>query len=85
MTELQNWLVAGGAKLSSLEVVNFGAGYRGVVSMKPIQKRERLVFIPKTHLITLEKAKESPICSELLARKVELLSPKHTILAIFLL
>jgi hypothetical protein len=35
--------------------------------------------------MTLEMAKQSPICAELIAKKVELLSPKHTILAIFLL
>lgn len=84
IAELQNWLTDGGAKFDSLAVVNF-KGYRGVASLRAIQKKERIVFIPKSHLITLEMARESPICKAILDQKIELLSPKHTLLAIFLL
>lgn len=43
------------------------------------------MYIPKSHLITLEMAKEDPICQHLIDHQVELMSPKHTYLAIFLL
>ena len=49
------------------------------------QKDETVVFIPKERLITLEMAKDDPICVELISKKVELISPKHTYLSIFLL
>ena len=81
---MKNWLSDAGAKFDSLAVVNF-KGYRGVASVRAIQKKERIVFIPKSHLITLKMARESPICKTILDKRIELLSPKHSLLAVFLL
>jgi histone-lysine N-methyltransferase SETD3 len=43
------------------------------------------MFIPRSHMITLELAKSIEISQKLIKNKVELLSPKHSFLSIFLL
>ena len=44
-----------------------------------------ILFVPKTHLITLEMAKCTPISKKIIEHKLELLSPKHSFLSTFLL
>ena len=43
------------------------------------------MFIPLSHLITLEMAKETVVAKKMLAAKLDLLSPKHSFLSTFLL
>lgn len=43
------------------------------------------MFIPKSELITLELAKENPISKQVIKKEIELLSPKHSFISIFLL
>ena len=43
------------------------------------------MFIPKTHIITLEMAKATPIGVKMVAANLNLLSPKHCYLSAFLL
>ena len=44
-----------------------------------------IIFIPKSHLITLEMARETPVSKKIIKHKLDLLSPKHSFLSTFLL
>ena len=49
------------------------------------QSKDQLVFIPLSHLITLEMAKSVGVGKKLVDAGVDLLSPKHSFLSTFLL
>ena len=44
-----------------------------------------VLYIPKTHLITLEMARQTPVGKKMMAVSLQLLSPKHSYLSTFLL
>ena len=58
---------------------------RKVIATQRIDKGERILFVPRGKLITLELVRGLPLVEKLIERKVVLRSPKHTHLAIFLL
>lgn len=51
----------------------------------PLQNRDVILFVPKTHLITLEMARETAVGKKVIAAKLTLLSPKHSFLSMYLL
>jgi histone-lysine N-methyltransferase SETD3 len=53
--------------------------------MRKVKAREVVLFIPKSHLITLEMAKETSVSKKILQNKLDLLSPKHSFLSTYLL
>jgi histone-lysine N-methyltransferase SETD3 len=66
-------------------MVYYSEGYRGVHSTTFIAKGECLLYVPVTHIITLEMAKAAPIGAKMVAANVHLISPKHCWLSTFLL
>jgi len=43
------------------------------------------MFIPKSHIITLEMAKETSVAKKMINAKLDLHSPKHSFLSTFML
>lgn len=66
-------------------MAEFSENYRGIMAKKTISKRDKILYIPLSRMITLEMGKELPISKKILAKNIELLSPKHTFLALYLL
>jgi len=50
-----------------------------------LKNKEMILFVPKSHLITLEMAKDTLVGKKIIATHISLLSPKHSFLSIFLL
>jgi histone-lysine N-methyltransferase SETD3 len=82
---MTSWLDSGGADYSKLSMRYYREGYRGVHSTTFIAKSETLLYVPKSHVITLEMAKDAPIGSKMDDARLRLLSPKHGYLSTFLL
>jgi histone-lysine N-methyltransferase SETD3 len=79
------WLDQGGADHSKLELRWYYEGYRGVHAKTFIHKNECLLFIPRTHILTLEQARTGVIGGKLDVSDLVLTSPKHNLLAVYLL
>jgi len=82
---LIKWLLEGGAQFPKLKLRFYSKDYRGVHSTTFVAKNETIVIIPKTHIITLEMAKATPIGQKMVAANLNLLSPKHSFLSSFIL
>mmetsp|Transcript_15397 Transcript_15397/g.15375 ORF Transcript_15397/g.15375 Transcript_15397/m.15375 type:complete len:490 (+) Transcript_15397:259-1728(+) len=82
---LFNWLIEGGAKFPKIKLRFYSKDYRGVHSTTFIAKNECIVVIPRSHIITLEMAKATPIGQKMVAANLNLLSPKHSFLSSFIL
>jgi histone-lysine N-methyltransferase SETD3 len=55
------WVTSAGGVADKLEIITYGAENRGVVSKEDIATGETILFVPDSHLITLEIAREAPI------------------------
>ena len=44
-----------------------------------------ILFVPLSHLITLEMAKQTEVSKKIIKHNLDLLSPKHSFLSTFLL
>ena len=82
---LVSWLLEGGSIFPKLQMRFYSEDYRGVHSTSFIHKDDLILFIPKSHIITLEMAKSSPIGSKMVEADLDLLSPKHSYLSTFVL
>ena len=60
-------------------------GYPRLYSNQIIQKEENIMFIPKSHLISLSMAKAAPIGEKIILSGLDLFSPKHSLLSSFIL
>jgi len=83
--DLCDWLQTGGAIFDKLKIKYYEKNYRGVHSSQIIKANELILFIPKSHLITLEMARQTPVGKKMMAAGLSLLSPKHSYLSTFLL
>ena len=83
--KLVNWLIEGGAIFPKLQMRFYSEDYRGVHSTSFILKDECILFVPKSHIITLEMAKSSPIGQKMVEADLDLLSPKHSFLTTYIL
>lgn len=83
--KLINWLIRGGAIFPKLHMRHYSEDYRGVHSTRNISKDECIIFIPKSHIITLEMAKQTRIGSQMFYLNLDLISPKHSFLSTFIL
>lgn len=82
---LVTWLLQGGSIFPRLQMRFYSEDYRGVHSTSFIHKDDLILFIPKSHIITLEMAKASPIGAKMVEADLDLLSPKHSYLSTFIL
>lgn len=80
-----DWLLSGQSEFPKLKIQYYSKDYRGVHAIRKVKAREVVLYVPKTHLITLEMAKETLIAKKILSCKLDLLSPKHSFLSTFLL
>lgn len=83
--ELVQWLQQGGALFPKLQMRFYSQDYRGVHSNTYMAKDECILFVPKSHIITLEMAKATPIGIQMVNANLNLLSPKHCFLTSFVL
>ena len=83
--ELIKWLIQGGAIFPKIHMRYYSEDYRGVHSTRPILANECIIFVPKSHIITLEIAKQAPIGSKMMTAQLDLLSPKHSYLSSYIL
>lgn len=72
-------------RAEKLEVVEVEPNERKIVARAAIRKDEVILFVPKQKLITLELARTHPLVDRLFGLRLQLKSPKHTQLAVFLL
>jgi histone-lysine N-methyltransferase SETD3 len=79
------WLREGGAVFPKLTLQFYSADYRGVHASTHVFKNELILFVPKTHILTLEMAKASPIGRKMELAKLNLISPKHCFLSSLIL
>ncbi|CAD8077509.1 unnamed protein product [Paramecium sonneborni] len=82
---LLEWLKSGQAHFPKIKIECYAEDYRGVNARKPINSKEVILFVPKSHMITLEMAKETPVAKKIIQYRLDLLSPKHSFLSTFLL
>ena len=82
---LVKWLIEGGAIFPKLQMRFYSQDYRGVHSTSYMAKDECILFVPKSHIITLEMAKATPIGEEMVKANLNLLSPKHCFLSSYML
>jgi protein-histidine N-methyltransferase len=61
LSNLLRWLEEGGARFSKLQLVRHGDGERAVLAQAPIAAGETVLQVPRTHMLTLELARESEI------------------------
>ena len=82
-----DWMVEGGATFSKLKMRYYAPDYRGVHAARDCKKGETILYVPKSEIITLEMAMESPIGSLMAARnfRQRLISPKHSFLATYVM
>ena len=83
--KMLKWLNQGNTMFEKLKIRFYSDYNRGVCVRKKIHNKEKILIVPLSHLITLEMAKETPISKKIIAAKLDLLSPKHSFLATFLL
>ena len=79
------WLKEGGANFDKIKMRYYSPDYRGVHARTHIKKNEVFLTIPKNLIITLEMAKAAPIGAKMEKAKLNLLSPKHSFLASYVL
>ncbi|CAD8065890.1 unnamed protein product [Paramecium primaurelia] len=79
------WLKNGQAHFPKIQIECYSEDYRGINAKKAISSKEIILFIPRSHMITLEMTKETSIAKKILQYKLDLISPKHSFLSIFLL
>lgn len=81
------WMKDGGANFDKLKLRYYGPDYRGVHAARNIKKNETILYVPKSEIITLEMAMESPIGALMAARnfRQRLISPKHSFLATYIM
>ncbi|CAD8175344.1 unnamed protein product [Paramecium octaurelia] len=82
---LLEWLKQGKAQFPKIKIECYSESYRGVNAKQKINAKELILFIPKSHMITLEMAKETPVAKKMIQFRLDLLSPKHSFLSTFLL
>jgi len=82
---LLTWLQEGGTSFPKLKIKHYSSNYRGVHATRKIKSKEQIVFIPLSHLITLEMAKSIGVGKKLVDSGLDLLSPKHSFLSTYLL
>ncbi len=80
-----NWLEKGNVMFDKLKIRFYSDYNRGVCVRQKIYNKEQILIVPQSHLITLEMAKASPISKKIIKAKLDLLSPKHSYLATYLL
>lgn len=78
------WLKDGGAEFPMLYLQYYGEDYRGVHSLTKIGPEKRILYVPRSHIMTSEVAKESDIGKKIIKSGVDLRS-KHSYLAAYLL
>ncbi|HEX8537648.1 MAG TPA: SET domain-containing protein, partial [Cystobacter sp.] len=61
LSNLLRWLEEGGARFSKLQLVRHEDGERAVIAQASIAAGETVLQVPRTHMLTLELAKESEI------------------------
>ncbi|CAD8063827.1 unnamed protein product [Paramecium primaurelia] len=82
---LLEWLKQGKALFPKIKIECYTDTYRGVNAKQTINAKELILFIPKSHMITLEMTKEIPVAKKMIQYRLDLLSPKHSFLSTFLL
>ena len=84
---LFDWMLKGGAQFNKLKMRYYAPDYRGVHAARNCKKGETILYVPKSEIITLEMAMESPIGSLMAARnfRQRLISPKHSFLATYVM
>ena len=84
---LFGWMIEGGANFDKLKLRYYEADYRGVHAARDLKKGETILYVPKSEIITLEMAMESPIGAQMAARRFRerLISPKHSFLATYIM
>ena len=82
---MYSWLQGGGAEFPKVAIEIESPGRRNVVSTKFIKRGELIIYVPKSEIISLETIKSSPVIQSILRHKLKLHSPKHCLLAIYLL
>ncbi|CAD8091297.1 unnamed protein product [Paramecium sonneborni] len=82
---LLEWLKQGKAIFPKIKIECYSENYRGVNAKQTISAKEMILFIPKSHMITLEMAKETSVAKKMIQFRLDLLSPKHSFLSTFLL
>ncbi|CAD8056186.1 unnamed protein product [Paramecium primaurelia] len=82
---LLEWLKIGKAIFPKIKIECYSEDYRGVNAKQTINAKELILFIPKSHMITLEMAKETSVAKKIIQFRLDLLSPKHSFLSTFLL
>ena len=70
MKETKEWLYPAGSYYDKLKVVQLTPEYRGVIATKHIKAKERVVFVPYSHMITLEMAKKTKLARTIIEKKV---------------
>ena len=83
--DLVSWLIEGGSIFPKLQMRFYSQDYRGVHCTSFAHKDECILFVPKSHIITLEMAKEAPIGAKMVEANLDLLSPKHCFLSSYML
>lgn len=81
---MMKWLLAGGARFPDLELRYYSHDYRGVHAARDITNDTCILYVPESHLMTSERAKESDICQALVRANCQLRSA-HSYLACYLL
>src|SRR5688572_15954423 len=78
-----DWLRAGGAKFPLLSLQYYSHDFRGVHAAKDIATDTTILYVPLSHLITSEIAKESDIGQKIERSGCQLRS-SHSWLAVYL-
>lgn len=60
------WLRNGKAIFPKLKIECYNLEYRGVNARSTIEQKELVMYIPRSHLITLEMAKDTEISKKIL-------------------
>ena len=81
--KLMTWLQAAGADFPHLSIRYCAVDSRAVHSAAYLPAHSQVLYVPRTHLVTLQMACTSPIGKALAAASLR--SPKHSLLAAFLL
>ncbi|OJH38624.1 SET domain-containing histone-lysine N-methyltransferase [Cystobacter ferrugineus] len=61
LSNLLRWLEEGGARFPKLQLVRLEDGERAVLAQAPISAGETVLQVPRSHMLTLELARESDI------------------------
>nr|CCA18289.1 conserved hypothetical protein [Albugo laibachii Nc14]CCA18437.1 conserved hypothetical protein [Albugo laibachii Nc14] len=83
--ELIDWLQNQGAETKKLMLQQYAPEVRGVHCRNELVPGERILFIPKNCLITVEMGKQTEIGQKVLAHNIEFVAPKHIFLILYLL